>query len=106
MIVGLGVELVETERFAAALERFDGRLHTRLFTAAERVYASQRGRAAESLGVRFAAKVAARPGRSAIRGCAGPRSRWCVGSARRRASRSTVRRPKPPSRSVRSRGAT
>ena len=70
MIVGLGVELVETERFEAALDRFGERLHARLFTSAERAYAAGRARAAESLGVRFAAKVAAR------RALGDPRVRW------------------------------
>jgi holo-[acyl-carrier protein] synthase len=61
LIVGLGVELVDAGRFARAAARFGGRLERRLFTPGELAYAAGRGAAgAESLAVRFAAKVAAR----------------------------------------------
>ena len=60
MIVGLGIELVDTARFEAALDRFGDRLRERLFTEGERAYAARRVRGAESLAVRFAAKLAAR----------------------------------------------
>ncbi len=61
MIVGLGVELVDSARFAALVERFGERLLGRLFTAGERAYAGRKARGgAESLAVRFAAKAAAR----------------------------------------------
>ena len=60
MIVGLGVELVDVPRFEAALERFGERLCRRLFTPGERSYAERRAHGAESLAVRFAAKLAAR----------------------------------------------
>lgn len=59
MIVGLGVELVERARFEAALERFGDRMRRRIFTAGERAYGARRAAGAESLGARFAAKVAA-----------------------------------------------
>jgi holo-[acyl-carrier protein] synthase len=60
VIVGLGVELVDLPRFEAAVARFGDRLQQRLFTPGERRYAAQRARGAESLAVRFAAKLAAR----------------------------------------------
>jgi holo-[acyl-carrier protein] synthase len=60
VIVGLGVELVDSARFEALLERFGERLLARLFTAGERAYAGRKARGGESLAVRFAAKAAAR----------------------------------------------
>jgi holo-[acyl-carrier protein] synthase len=62
LIVGLGVELVDTARFGRAAARFGGRLERRLFTRGELAYAARRGAAgaAESLAARFAAKLAAR----------------------------------------------
>jgi holo-[acyl-carrier protein] synthase len=61
VIAGLGIEWVELPRFASLLERHHGRLRTRVFTERELAYADRKGvRAAESLAVRFAAKVAAR----------------------------------------------
>ena len=60
MIVGLGVELVDAARFESLLARFGQRLRARLYTEAEQAYAASRGRSAESLAVRWAAKVAAR----------------------------------------------
>jgi holo-[acyl-carrier protein] synthase len=59
VIVGLGVELVDTERFAAAERRFGARLRARLFTEAERAFAARRP-GVQSLAARFAAKLAAR----------------------------------------------
>jgi holo-[acyl-carrier protein] synthase len=58
MILGVGVECVEVPRFEAALQRYGARLERRLFTSGERDYAAGRRRA-QSLAVRFAAKVAA-----------------------------------------------
>ena len=52
MIIGLGVDLVDVQRFADSLERTPA-LADRLFTAAER-----EGRSVESLAARFAAKEA------------------------------------------------
>jgi len=62
MILGAGVELVDVARFERALARHGERLTHRLFTADERAYAARRTAraAAQSLAVRFAAKVAAR----------------------------------------------
>ncbi len=60
MIVGLGIESVDVPRFEASLDRFGDRLRRRLFTARECAYAAARPRGAESLAVRFAAKLAAR----------------------------------------------
>ncbi len=57
MIVGVGIDVVPVDRFAAALERTPG-LADRLFTAAERVTASGHPRTPESLAARFAAKEA------------------------------------------------
>jgi holo-[acyl-carrier protein] synthase len=73
-IVGLGIEVVEVDRFGAALARRPERLAERLFTPGERAYAAARGRrGAESLAVRFAAKCAARR----ALGAAGPGAvRW------------------------------
>ncbi|MBM7785921.1 holo-ACP synthase [Tenggerimyces flavus] len=51
MIVGLGIDVVDVERFGVTLERTPG-LRTRLFTEAER------GRSVASLAARFAAKEA------------------------------------------------
>lgn len=57
MIVGVGIDVVPIDRFAAALERTPG-LAQRLFTAAERATASGHPRTPESLAARFAAKEA------------------------------------------------
>ncbi len=59
-IVGLGVGIVETERFRRAERRFGARLAERIFTPAERAYAARKRRGLESLAGRFAAKLAAR----------------------------------------------
>jgi holo-[acyl-carrier protein] synthase len=59
-IVGLGVGIVETERFRRAERRFGARLAERVFTPGELVYAARKRRGFESLAVRFAAKLAAR----------------------------------------------
>lgn len=60
MIVGVGIELVEPQRFADAERRFGERLRERLFTERELAYAARRHRGFESLAARFAAKAAAR----------------------------------------------
>lgn len=57
MIVGVGIDVVPVERFAAAMARTPG-LADRLFTAAEQLTPSGRERSAESLAARFAAKEA------------------------------------------------
>ncbi|HET6876532.1 MAG TPA: holo-ACP synthase [Jatrophihabitans sp.] len=56
-IVGVGIDVVPVERFAAALRRTPG-LADRLFTPAERRTPSGAPRTAESLAARFAAKEA------------------------------------------------
>lgn len=66
MIVGLGLELVEIERFARAEARFGARLGERLFTDAERAAA----RALEGRAARFAVKAAA------LRALGLPPARW------------------------------
>ena len=60
MIVGVGIELVDRQRFEALLDRYGDRLRARLFTDGEREYAARKQRDGESLAVRFAAKIAAR----------------------------------------------
>ncbi|CAN5322797.1 holo-ACP synthase [soil metagenome] len=57
MIVGVGIDVVPIERFAAALTRTPG-LADRLFTDAERRTLSGAPRTPESLAARFAAKEA------------------------------------------------
>lgn len=60
MIVGVGIELVDRQRFESLLHRHGDRLRDRLFTAGEREYAARKKRDGESLAVRFAAKLAAK----------------------------------------------
>ncbi len=57
MIVGVGTDLVDVERFRRVLERRP-RLAARLFSDAERAYANRHRNAAPRLAVRFAAKEA------------------------------------------------
>ena len=57
MIVGVGIDVVPVERFAASLARTPA-MGTRLFTSTERVTPSGAPRSAESLAARFAAKEA------------------------------------------------
>jgi holo-[acyl-carrier protein] synthase len=57
MIVGVGIDVVPVERFAAALERTPS-MASRLFTADELVTQHGEPRTAESLAARFAAKEA------------------------------------------------
>ena len=54
---GVGLDLIEIERVARALERRP-RLADRLFTEAERAFAAQRSEPARHLAVRFCAKEA------------------------------------------------
>jgi len=53
----IGIDLLEIDRLERALERRP-RLALRLFTAQERAYAQTRGRPAQHLAARFAAKEA------------------------------------------------
>ena len=57
MIIGIGIDVVPVDRFAASLERTPG-LRDRLFTAEEQRTPSGRPRTGESLAARFAAKEA------------------------------------------------
>ena len=57
MIIGIGIDVVPVERFAASLVRTPG-LRDRLFTAAEQHTPSGTPRSGESLAARFAAKEA------------------------------------------------
>jgi holo-[acyl-carrier protein] synthase len=57
MIVGLGVDIVEIERMAAALTRRP-RMKERLFSEQERAYCDARGRPEVHYALRFAAKEA------------------------------------------------
>ncbi len=58
MVLGLGIDLTEVARIAAACERHGDRFLDRVFTAAERDQAETRVRPAEYLAGRFAAKEA------------------------------------------------
>lgn len=60
MIVGLGIECVDAERFEALRQRKGDRFLERLFTTREYQYAGTGKRSVERLAVRFAAKVATR----------------------------------------------
>jgi holo-[acyl-carrier protein] synthase len=57
MITGLGVDIVEIDRMAAALKRHPG-LRERLFSAQERAYCEKRNRPEIHYALRFAAKEA------------------------------------------------
>ena len=56
-VAGVGTDLVDLDRFRAALERTPG-LKTRCFTEAEREYAERRNDPIERYAARFAAKEA------------------------------------------------
>jgi holo-[acyl-carrier protein] synthase len=56
-MTGIGLDVVEIERFAAALARTPG-LAERLFTPDERAYAASRARPEQHLAARFCAKEA------------------------------------------------
>ncbi len=58
MILGIGVDLIDTRRVAKTLERFGARFTERCFTAAERAKADRRAARAETYAKRFAAKEA------------------------------------------------
>ena len=59
MIVGTGIDIVEVERVAAALERFGARFLQRIYTPDEIRYCDARKNRAERYAARFAAKEAA-----------------------------------------------
>ena len=56
-MTGIGLDLLEIDRLAVALERRP-RLAERLFTPAERAFAAERGEPARHLAARFCAKEA------------------------------------------------
>jgi holo-[acyl-carrier protein] synthase len=58
MIVGIGVDLIETERIIEALSRNEGRMKSKLFTEAEREYCEGRHTPPLHYAARFAAKEA------------------------------------------------
>lgn len=58
MIAGLGLDLAEVERIAAAWQRFGQRFLGRCFTPAEAALCLSRPRPAAALALRFAAKEA------------------------------------------------
>lgn len=58
MILGVGIDQVETHRIAALLDRFGDRGRRRLFTDQELARCADRPRPAECLAARFAAKEA------------------------------------------------
>jgi len=60
VIVGIGVHLVDVERFARSLARFGDRFKTRVFSEEEWRYATLGRLSAERLAARFAAKCAGR----------------------------------------------
>lgn len=59
MIVGTGVDIVETERIAQALDRHKERFFRRLYTPGEIAYCEKFKNKAERYAARFAAKEAA-----------------------------------------------
>jgi holo-[acyl-carrier protein] synthase len=59
VIVGTGIDIVEVERVAAAIERFGPRFLKRVFTAGEIRYCDSKKNRAERYAARFAAKEAA-----------------------------------------------
>ncbi|MHC4221853.1 MAG: holo-ACP synthase, partial [Planctomycetota bacterium] len=59
MIVGIGVDIAETERFEKIWARYDGRIAQRILTRNELIEFERRNRPASYLATRFAAKEAA-----------------------------------------------
>ncbi len=58
MILGTGVDIIETARIRRAIERHGRRFLERVFTAGEIAYAERKAGAAERFAARFAAKEA------------------------------------------------
>ncbi len=100
MIVGVGIEIVDRQRFETLLDRYGDRLRGRLFTDGEREYAARNQRDGQSLAVRYAAKLAARRAlqANALRWCdievvrdrQGPPTLRLTGGAERAARRAGV----------------
>ncbi len=59
MILGIGVDIAETERFEKIWARFDGRIAQRILTPNELIEFERRNKPASYLATRFAAKEAA-----------------------------------------------
>jgi holo-[acyl-carrier protein] synthase len=59
MVLGLGTDLIETERVHESMNRFGDRFLERIFTVGEIAYCTRKKNAAESFAARFAAKEAA-----------------------------------------------
>jgi len=59
MIVGIGVDIAETERFEKIWGRFNGRIAQRILTQNELIEFERRNKPASYLATRFAAKEAA-----------------------------------------------
>lgn len=59
MIVGIGVDIAETERFERIWARYDGRIAQRILTQNELIEFERRNKPASYLATRFAAKEAA-----------------------------------------------
>ncbi|HEX3966655.1 MAG TPA: holo-ACP synthase [Edaphobacter sp.] len=58
MVLGLGTDLIETERVEASINRFGDRFLERIFSPGEIAYCRRKKNAAESFAARFAAKEA------------------------------------------------
>ena len=58
MILGIGSDLAEVPRIRHSIERYGDRFLDRVFTTAERAYASKKANAYERFAARFAAKEA------------------------------------------------
>jgi holo-[acyl-carrier protein] synthase len=59
MIVGTGIDLVETVRIAQAIDRYQARFLGRIYLPGEIEYCQRKRNSAESFAARFAAKEAA-----------------------------------------------
>jgi holo-[acyl-carrier protein] synthase len=58
MVLGIGTDLAEVGRIRNSMERYGDRFLHRIYTDAERAYASSKANAAERFAARFAAKEA------------------------------------------------
>ena len=58
MIIGLGIDVVDLERFAQSLERYGERLQKRMYTDVEQEYCERFSSSLEHYAARFAAKEA------------------------------------------------
>ncbi|MBN2090064.1 holo-ACP synthase [candidate division KSB1 bacterium] len=58
MIFGIGIDIVEIDRFQASVDRFGARFYQKVFTATELEYCLKKVNWIESLAVRWAAKEA------------------------------------------------